>query len=90
MDNYQSGTFGNSAQRDESVYACSGFYSSSSHLPRSPCDGPSNHGDCDFKWRRALPTSDVVLYKKLANTIFSLSLLMNFCAQAGTSLLMYR
>jgi hypothetical protein len=32
-------------------------------------------------------TSDVVLYKKLANTIFSLSLLMNFYAQAGISLL---
>jgi hypothetical protein len=37
---------------------------------------------------RALPTSNVVLYKNLANTIFSLSLLMNFCAQAGISLLM--
>jgi hypothetical protein len=32
----------------------------------------------------------VVRYKKLANTIFSLSLLVNFCAQAGTSLLMHR
>lgn len=40
------------------------------------------------EWRRALPTSNVVLYKNLANTIFSLSLLMNFCAQAGISLLM--
>ena len=42
------------------------------------------------EWRRALPTSDVVLYKRLANTIFSLSLLMSLCAQAGISLLMYR
>lgn len=42
------------------------------------------------EWRRELPTSEVVLYKKLANTIFGLSLLMNFCAQAGISLLMYR
>jgi len=42
------------------------------------------------EWRRALPTSDVMLYKKLANAIFSLSLLMNLCAQAGISLSMYR
>ena len=42
------------------------------------------------EWRRALPTSDVVLYKKLANTIFSLTLFVNLCAQAGTSLLMHR
>lgn len=42
------------------------------------------------EWRRALPTLDVVLYKKLANTIFSLSLFVNLCTQAGTSLLMHR
>ncbi len=42
------------------------------------------------EWRRALPPSDVVLSKKLANTIFSLSLFVNLCAQAGTSVLMHR
>ncbi len=40
--------------------------------------------------RRTLPGSETDLYKKLANTIFSLGVLVNLSVQAGMGLLMQR
>jgi hypothetical protein len=100
MDNYQSGTFGFLTLLSAmNLFTLVLVFTHRVHTVRdlrvmgllTMAIAISGAWSFSFReWRRALPTSDAVLYKKLANTIFSLSFLMNFCAQAGISLSMYR